>query len=132
MEQAIKQQKGLGFMGVIFVIVVFSALVLVGIKTAPAVIEYFTILRNIKAIAVDAAAHTATNGSINSLSPAEIRKAYDMRASIDNIPSITGRDLEISKQDDETQISFTYSKKIPLVKNVSLWIDFSGNSAPKR
>ncbi len=42
--------------------------------------------------------------------------------------SITGQDLEVTKEGGELVISFAYTKKVPLFKNVSLVFDFEGAS----
>ena len=46
----------------------------------------------------------------------------------DDITTISGKDLEIQKADDDFVISFAYTKKIPLFGPVSLSIDYAANS----
>ena len=40
--------------------------------------------------------------------------------------SVTGRDLEVSKEDDKIVIKFAYDKEIPLIEPVYLLIKFEG------
>lgn len=114
-----KQQRGLSLIGLILASVVVIGIAVVAMKVAPSVIEYYTILKNIKVV--------ANNNALASV--AEVRAAYDRQASIDATPSLTGADLEISKEGGQLVISFAYSKKIPLVGNVSLLIDYAGSSS---
>jgi hypothetical protein len=116
-----RKQRGLTLVSMIVVCVLVLMVALVGIKVAPEVIEYYAILKSVKATAQD----PATRGA----GVADIRRNYDTRKSIDNVKSIGGADLDISKEGNDVVISFAYSKKIPLTGPVSLVIDFEGSSA---
>ncbi|MBI3141078.1 MAG: DUF4845 domain-containing protein [Rhodocyclales bacterium] len=116
-----RKQKGMTLIGLIFTGAVVIGLAILGMKVAPSVIEYFTILKNIKAIA----ASGETRGSV-----AEVRKAYERRAAVDDTPSVVPADLEVTKEGNEVVISFAYAKKIPIAGNVSICIDFAGSSSP--
>ena len=115
------KQRGVSFL-VIFLIGVVLALAAVGaMKIAPAYSDFMTAKKAMNAVA-------GSEGRTGSVSA--IRSAFDRRASIDNISTVTGADLEISKDGGEVVISFAYSKKIPLFANVSLLIDFAASTAP--
>ncbi len=115
------KQRGVSFL-VIFLIGVVVALAAVGaMKIAPAYTDFMTAKKAIVAIA----AGEGRTGSV-----IEIRKAFDRRASIDNISAVTGAELEIGKDGGEVVVSFAYAKKIPLFANVSLLIDFAASTAP--
>jgi hypothetical protein len=115
------KQRGISFL-LVFLIGVVLALAAVGaMKVAPAVSEFITIKKTISTIA---------GGEGRTGSVSEIRKAFDRRASIDNITAVTPGELEISKDGGEVVISFAYAKKIPLFANVSLLIDFAASTAP--
>jgi len=58
----------------------------------------------------------------------EIRAAFERSATIDDIKSITARDLDITKEGDRVVISYAYTYSIPLMDNVRLVIDFSGTT----
>lgn len=112
-----KQQRGLSLIGLILVSAVVVGLAVVGMKVAPTVIEYFTILKHVKTIA---------NSGVSTV--AEVRRAYDRMASADYTESITGADLEVSKEGNDIVISFAYPKKIHIAGNVSICIDYAGSS----
>jgi hypothetical protein len=115
------KQRGVSFL-VIFLIFVALALGAVGaMKILPAYSEFQTAKKAISGVA-------ASEGRTGSV--VEIRKAFDRRANIDNISTVTGADLDIGKDGGELVIAFAYSKKIPLFSNVSLVIDFAASTAP--
>lgn len=43
-----------------------------------------------------------------------VRAAFDRAAAIDDITSIKGSDLEVTKRGDKVIVSFKYSREIPL------------------
>lgn len=112
------RQNGLSLTGLLAASVVVVAIAVLVTKVMPAVVEYFTVVRHIKQIV--ASGETAT--------VAAVRVAYDRRATIDETPSVTGADLEVGKSGNDVVISFSYAKKIPLIGNVSLLIDFAGTT----
>jgi hypothetical protein len=116
------RQRGMSGIGifVILVLVVFAAII--GMKVTPAYIEYFTIKKAIAAI--------TQSGELRGGSVAEVRRAFENRANVDDITSVQPQDLEITKDGSEVVISFAYEKRIPLFYNVSLLIDFAGSSKP--
>ena len=119
--QNLNKQRGLTLISLIFVCALVIMAGLVGIKVAPEVIEYYAILKNVKATATEPANKTA--------SVAQIRTYYDRRKQIDNISAVTGADLDISKEGNDVVIAFAYTRKIHLFGPVSLTIDFEGNTA---
>jgi protein-disulfide isomerase len=116
------RQDGLTLVGFMMVaaLVVFAALV--AFKAFPAVLEYYTIKKNINAI--------VQGGEARGTSVSDIRKAFDRRGQIDDMPSIRGADLDISKEGGEVVIGFSYARKVPLFGNVSLYFDFEGSTSP--
>ncbi|MGH6623297.1 MAG: DUF4845 domain-containing protein, partial [Burkholderiaceae bacterium] len=62
----------------------------------------------------------------------DIQAAFDRHATIDDITSIRSTDLDITKEGDQVVISYAYQKKIPVVDNVSLVIDFAGTTRDRR
>jgi len=115
------KQRGVSFL-VVFLVGVLLALAAVGaMKVAPAYLAFATAKKAINAVA----ANEGRTGSV-----ADIRRAFDKRAEIDDITAVTGADLDITKDSGDVVISFAYTQKIPLFANVSLLIDFSATSVP--
>ena len=44
----------------------------------------------------------------------EVRAVFDRAASIDDITSVKGSDLEVTKRNDKIVVSFSYSREIAL------------------
>ena len=44
----------------------------------------------------------------------EVRSIFDKAAAIDNISSITGKDLEVTKENDKMVVRFAYQREIHL------------------
>lgn len=108
------RQRGVSVVGLILVGSLVAIIAMIGIKVAPAVIEYFTVVKILNAIVKSGDA----KGSVS-----DIRKSYDRRAAIDDTPSVTGADLEVSKSGGSVVISVSYSRKTPLVGVASICLD---------
>ncbi len=117
------QQRGIGFIGLIFIFAVIGCVTLLGLKLIPAYIEYYSVK---KVIAAMASSEEVKSGTV-----LEIRKSFDRRATIDNINVIKADDLEISKEGNDTVVAAIYQQKIPLFTGYTLLIDFSASTADK-
>ncbi len=116
-----KKQRGMSFIGTLILIVLGVSITLLVVKLAPAYIEFFSVKKVLAAMAQDPA--------FPAMSPAEVRDSFDRRANIDYITTVTGKDLDLSKEDGQNVASIEYSQKIPLVLNVSACLDFSASTA---
>lgn len=115
-----KYQRGVSLTGLLFWGAIFAVVAMLGIKVAPTAIEYYKILKDVKA--------TAANVQQGATVP-EIRAAFAKYAEVDHIKDFTPADLDISKENGQVVISFAYEKKIPLFHPVSLVIEYAGSSA---
>ena len=113
-------ESGVSLSGLIVVLVVLGALALVVIKVTPAFIEY----RSVKDAIVKAKAD-AGSGSVR-----EIQQAFDKNAGVNDVTSISGRDLVITRDGGSTEISFAYERQVPLTNSVSLTFKFDGTTDP--
>jgi hypothetical protein len=114
-----RRQQGLGLVSLIFVGVLIVALMIIGAKLVPAITEYMAIEKAIKNI--------RTEGE----TVPKIRAAFDRYAQIDDIKSISGKDLTITKESDKIVISYSYSYPVPITDNVRLVIDFAGTTSSR-
>lgn len=117
------RQRGLSFSGFIFGAFVLVLLSITGLKMIPAYIQNATINKIFLAIAQDP--------EMQKVAPREIRSSFDKRASIEDITAITSQDIDIESDAGTPVLSASYSVKIPLVANISLYIDFNPRSAGK-
>ncbi|PTQ81966.1 uncharacterized protein DUF4845 [Nitrosomonas ureae] len=114
------KQKGIGLVSLLMWSVVLVLIVITSLRIAPAYIEYSAIKKNLSAIAKDT---SLQNTNLN-----QIRLAFSRRAQIDDIKSISGQDIKISRENGRVILSADYTAKIPLFSNVSLSIDFEAVS----
>lgn len=114
-----RRQRGLGLISLLFVGIIIVMLLIVGAKLVPAITEYFAIEKAIQAIRNEAD------------TVPKIRSAFDRYAQIDDIKSISGKDLDITKDSDKIVISYAYSYSVPITDNVRLVIDFSGTTSSR-
>ncbi|HSD44190.1 MAG TPA: DUF4845 domain-containing protein [Burkholderiales bacterium] len=117
-----QRQQGLGFAGVLILLIAIVFIAIIGMKLVPAYIEYFTIKKAITGM--------TQSGELRGGSVADVRKAFDRRAAVDDITALRPEDLEITKEGNEIVVAFAYEKRIPLFYNVSVLIDFAGSSRP--
>jgi Domain of unknown function (DUF4845) len=112
-----RKQQGITLFGLIVILAILGCIGVLIAKVTPTTIEYFSIK---KAIVSARTAGTTVQ---------EIQNAFNKQAEVGYIDAISGKDLEITKNGDDIQISFAYQKKIPLVGPVSLLIDYAGSTA---
>jgi hypothetical protein len=117
---AFSRQRGMSLVGLIFIGLIVVALLALGFKLVPAVVEYIAIERAVQKIKNEAS------------TVRDIQAAFERHATIDDITSISSRDLDITKEGDRIVISYAYQKKIPILDNVSLVIDFAGTTRDRQ
>jgi hypothetical protein len=115
-EQLPSKQRGISFIGLLFVAAVLAMAGVVIAQVFPTAIEYMNVQK--------AAQKAATDGS----TPAEIRMIFDKNADINDITSIRGKDLDISKQGDKVVVAFSYQREIHLVGPAFLTMKYEGQS----
>jgi Domain of unknown function (DUF4845) len=117
--QSRQKQQGVSLGGLLIALFIVVIIGIVSLKLIPGYIEYAKAKAAIEAIAAD----RGRSGSV-----AEVRKAFDARAVIDDIANPKAGDLEITKEGGNVVISFAYRKEFPLVANIGLYIDFAASS----
>ena len=113
-----KHQLGVSLGGLMIGAVVLIAVALLGMKLAPSYIEFFAIKKAVVSIAGEKRGGTV----------ADIRKTFDARAVIDDIRTVKGSDLEVTKEGADLVVAASYRKEVPLFGNVGLYIDFNASS----
>lgn len=123
MQQPVTKQLGMSAIGLIIIVGIVGTLVVSGMKVAPAYIEYFAVKK-----ALD---HLSKESNFNEMSKNDMVTAFNKSATIDNITSVTGKDIVVSKSASGANIaSIEYQVVKPLFANVSALIDFSASTAP--
>jgi alpha-D-ribose 1-methylphosphonate 5-phosphate C-P lyase len=108
-------QRG-GILGLVFILAVLGGLGAVGMQLFPTFVEYQAALK-----AVNKAAASGTT-------VVEVRNAFDKAAQVDDIKSISGKDLEITKNGDKVVASFAYNKEVHIAGPAYLVMKYTGTS----
>ena len=111
-------QRGVSLIGLLFWAIVIGFIGYVAVRVLPTLNEYFTIQGAVNKIA-----------SSNPSTVGEIRQQFDKQKDIEySIASISGKDLDITKENDRIVIRFAYPKEIELIAPVYLLIKYEGRS----
>ena len=115
-------QRGLTLFGLLFWALAIGFVGYLLVRVLPTVNEYLTIQRAINKIAADQPATVA-----------EARAAFDRQKSIEySITEVSGKDLEVTKENDRVVLAFAYDKEIPVMGPVFILIKYEGRSKPGR
>lgn len=101
--------------GLLLVAMMVAAVGLVAVQIVPTYAEFQ---------AVEKAATKAAGGT----TVLEVRNLFDKAASIDDIKSIAGKDLVVTKEGDKVVVSFSYEREIHLAGPAYLTMKYSGRS----
>ncbi len=114
----LRAQRGISLIGLVFWAGLIAFVAYLGIRVFPTVNEYLTIQRAVDRVAAEAPSTVA-----------EVRRAFDKQRDIEySISSISGKDLEIFKENDRLVIRFAYDKEIPIIEPVYLLVKYAGRS----
>lgn len=116
-----RNQRGMSLIGLLLSGVALAAAFLLGMKTVPAFSEYAAVKKAITAI--------ATSVDPGNVTVTEIRRDFDRRAAVDDISSIRGSDLDVTKRGGQVEISVAYQRTVPVIANVSLLFDFRASTS---
>lgn len=117
-RKLLNKQAGLSLSGLIGALAIIGVAGIFAMRMVPAYIEYSAIKSGI-------AQAKSNGGSIR-----EMQQAFNRHTSINDVEAVRGQDLVFTRDGEETQISFAYEKRLPLMGNVSLLIDFAGTTDP--
>jgi Tfp pilus assembly major pilin PilA len=109
------KQRGISFFGLIFVAGVLAVCGVIAAQVFPTVVEYQSVVK---------AVNKAAEGS----SVAEVKMIFDKQTSIDDIRSIQGSELEVTKEGDKVVVKFAYQREIHLTGPAFLTLKYSGRS----
>lgn len=109
------QQRGISFIGLVFVGSVLAMTGVVAAQVFPTVVEYW---------AIQKAVHKSAEGT----TVAEVRTIFDRASAIDDIKSVSPKDLIVTKEGDKVVVSFEYQREIHLAGPAYLTLKYAGRS----
>jgi hypothetical protein len=110
-------QRGISFMGLLFVAGTLGIAGVIAAQVFPTVVEYQAITR------AAARASQAPSGTM-----AEVRLLFDKQAAVDDIRTISGKDVEVTKEGDKIVVKFAYQREIHLTGPAWLTLKYEGRS----
>ena len=117
-RRSLPAERGITLIGLLFWAILIGFLALMAVRALPTVNEYATIQRAVRKIAKEGP---------NTVP--EIRAAFERTREVEySISSISGKDLQITKENDEIVISFAYDKELEILSPVYLLIKYEGSS----
>jgi Tfp pilus assembly major pilin PilA len=113
--QSKQKQRGMTFFGLVVTAILIAMVGMVVIQAVPTYIEFKTIEK-------------AVQKSSDGTTVAEVRSIFDKATIIDQISSISGKDLNITKNGDRVVVSFAYDREIALFGPAYLVMKYKGSS----
>jgi len=110
------RQRGISFIGLLFVAIVLACVGVVAAQVIPTLIEYQAITK---------AANKAKEGT----TVPEVRAIFDRAQAIDDFKSVSGKDLDVQKVGDKVVVSFAYDREIHLFGPAWLVLRYKGQSS---
>lgn len=110
-----KNQRGMSFLSLLFVGGILAVIGVIAAQVVPTAIEFQ---------AVQKAAQNASEGT----TVAEVRLRFDKSANVDNVTSIQGKDIVLTKAGDRYRVSYAYQREIHLAGPAFLTMKYSGSS----
>ncbi|MBB1600059.1 DUF4845 domain-containing protein [Variovorax sp. UMC13] len=107
------KQRGISFIGLLFVAIVLACVGVVVAQVIPTLIEYQ---------AINKAAAKAAEGS----TVPEVRSIFDRAQAIDDFKSVSGKDLDVQKVGDKVVVSYAYDREIHLFGPAYLVLKYKG------
>jgi hypothetical protein len=115
MGQLKSRQHGITFIGLLFIGGILAVTGVIVAQVVPTLIELQSV-------------HKAINKARDGNTPGEVRMIFEKAAAIDDIKSISAKDLDITKQGDKVVINFSYQREIHLAGPAWLTLKYDGQS----
>jgi hypothetical protein len=114
------KQRGISLIGTIVILGAIGFLGIMAAKLLPAYSEYWSVRKMLT---------TMDQGGMTKGSVRDIRFNYEKLNGIEDVKSMRGEDLEISKEGGETVVTANWSVKVPLFANLNACLDFYATTA---
>ena len=117
------RQRGMSFIGFVLIFVLVALFGLVLMRVFPAQMDAWAVKKILASMSIS---EEVKSGTVK-----DIRDSFDRRAMVDNVNSIKGSDLEISKENNEVIVAAIWQQRVPLFANYTLLIDFNMSTADR-
>lgn len=113
-RQPAGRQRGMTFLGILILVAFVGIFVYGGLKLTPVYLEYMNVARS-----MDSLRNEAPGSNPNAL-----RVALQKRFDIDDVQSITVRDVEITRDGENWIVRAAWERTTPFVANVGFIVTF--------
>ena len=117
-QRNLQSQRGVSLSGLIVGLGLIFFVAVLGMRVFPSVMEFRSAKEGL-------AAAKRMGGT-----PNEMRNAFNKHADINMIDSIAGKDLIVTKNNNEVELAFDYEKRIDLFANAYLGLHFAATTDP--
>jgi hypothetical protein len=109
------RQAGISFIGLVFVMVVLAGVGVLVAQAIPTMVEYQSVVKAIE---------KAKDGA----NPQEVRLAFEKASAVDDIKSVSPKDLEITKVGDKNVVKAAWNKEIHMFGPAFLLLKYAYQS----
>lgn len=113
-----RSQRGLSMVGFLFVAAVALVVALLAFRMIPSYIEFYTVQRALESALADTNDPTLAN----------VRRAMERKLDADYADAVTAKDVDVVRSGNVVTASVSWDKKLPLVHNVSLLLEFEARA----
>lgn len=114
-------QRGMTYLGMMFLMVVIAFFAVIVIKVVPVYLENYKVKSSLTSLASD------PGGDLAKMSNADLEKRLLARFDINDVEHVTKDDITIRKEDGNTVIEVDYEARVPLFMNIDLVARFPDN-----
>ena len=111
-----RRQRGMTFVGVLFVLGLVGLVGYAGLRLVPLYLNYMKVSRSLEATASEFKSDNADVGAI--------RRSLEKHWQIEDISSVESKEVEILKEDGAITLHVAYDDSAPYLSNVSLAMHF--------
>ncbi len=115
--RTLKRQQGLGWFGLLIMLMLAVFFATLAFHMMPLYLNQMSLARAVKAVAADPGMAEAT--------PHQIERALEHYWDIDDIETVTPKDIAVVATDDGRALSYDYEASSKLFYNISVVIEFS-------
>ena len=112
----LRTQRGMTLIGGLFVAALVGLMGYAALRLVPVYLEFQKVAGAFKQLEVDYATGGANEG--------EVRTTLERRFDVDDVTSITPKDVAIRREGGMLEVSVEYSATAPFVSNISFLVDF--------
>ena len=117
-KRCVRHQRGISMTGFLFVAAVLLVCALLAFRMIPSYIEYYTVQRALEEALRDS----------NDPTTLSIRRLVERKLDADYVDSVSSKDVQVSKTGNNITAYLSWEKKVPLVHNVSLLMEFNASA----